>query len=119
MNENKNTPKTSEDLFRFIDSNAISSEKIVAPRYSYWKSVFRVFFRKKTNIFLLAVLVLMLLVSFIMPNFWVYDAFENVQNASTFNLSPVKAMQYFHDGSLKWILGTGAKIGRASCRERV
>ena len=97
-----------DNLFEFADFDEKKSEHIAAPRYSYWKSVFRVFFRKKTNIFLLAVLVLMLLVSFIMPNFWVYDAFENVQNASTFNLSPVKAMQYFHDGSLKWILGTGA-----------
>ena len=108
MNESVNIPQSSEELFQFIDSNAISSEKIVAPRYSYWKSVFRVFFRKKTNIFMIVVLLLMFLVAFVMPNFWVYDAFENVQNASTFNLSPAKAMQYFHDGSLKWILGTGA-----------
>ena len=108
MNENKNVPQSSEDLFRFIDSNSISSEKIVAPRYSYWKSVFRVFFRKKTNIVLIAVLVLMLLVAFVMPNFWVYDPNENVTDAATFNLSPAKAMAYFHDGSLKWILGTGA-----------
>ena len=51
MNENKKVPQSTEDMFRFINSNSISSEKIVAPRYSYWKSVFRVFFRKKTNIF--------------------------------------------------------------------
>ena len=35
--------------FRFIDTNTIQAEKITAPRYSYWASVFRVFFRKKTN----------------------------------------------------------------------
>ena len=104
----KNVPQSPEDLFRFIDSNSISSEKIVAPRYSYWKSVFRVFFRKKTNIFMLAVLVLILLVSFIMPSFWKYNAMENVKDAKSFNLSPAKAMAYFHDGSLKYILGTGA-----------
>ena len=108
MNEKKNVPQSTEDLFRFIDSNSISSEKIVAPRYSYWKSVFRVFFRKKSNIFLIAAFVLIMLVSFIMPNFWIYDPNENVTNAATFNLSPAKAMAYFHDGSLKWILGTGA-----------
>jgi oligopeptide transport system permease protein len=108
MNESVNIPQSSEELFQFIDSNAISSEKIVAPRYSYWKSVFRVFFRKKTNIFMIVVLLLMFLVAFVMPNFWVYDPMENVQNASTFNLSPARAMRYFHDGSLKWILGTGA-----------
>ena len=109
MNENKkNVPQSPDDLFRFIDSNSISSEKIVAPRYSYWKSVFRVFFRKKINIFMLVALALILLVSFIMPSFWKYDPNENVTNAATFNLSPAKAMAYFHDGSLKWILGTGA-----------
>ena len=108
MSEKRNVPKSTEDMFRFIDSNSISSEKIVAPRYSYWKSVFRVFFRKKTNIFLIVSLALILLVSFIMPNFWKYDPNENVTNAATFNLSPAKAMNYFHDGSLKWILGTGS-----------
>ncbi|MBQ1647834.1 MAG: hypothetical protein II047_05145, partial [Bacteroidales bacterium] len=106
----KNVPQTSEDLFKFIDSNSISSEKIVAPRYSYWKSVFRVFFRKKTNYFLLGVLALMMLVSFVMPSFWKYDPNENVMNAATFNLSPVKAMKYFNNGafSFKWCLGTGS-----------
>ena len=110
MNEMKNVPQTSEDLFKFIDSNSISSEKIVAPRYSYWKSVFRVFFRKKTNYFLLGVLALMMLVSFVMPSFWKYDPNENVMNAATFNLSPVKAMKYFNNGafSFKWCLGTGS-----------
>ena len=108
MNENKNTQELSQDLFRFIDSNSISSEKIVAPRYSYWKSVFRVFFRKKSSIIMLVFLVLILLVSFIMPSFWKYNAMENVKDAKSFNLSPAKAMAYFHDGSLKYILGTGA-----------
>ena len=110
MNEKKNVPQSTEDMFRFIDSNSISSEKIVAPRYSYWKSVFRVFFRKKINIFLIAAFVFILLVAFIMPNFWVYDPNENVTNAATFNLSPAKALKYFNGGkfSLKWCLGTGA-----------
>lgn len=110
MNEKKKVPQSNEDLFQFIDSNSISSEKIVAPRYSYWKSVFRVFFRKKINIFLIAAFVLILLVAFIMPNFWQYDPNENVTNAATFNLSPAKALKYFNNGSfsLKWCLGTGA-----------
>ena len=41
------------DKFVIIGNDAISSEKIIAPRYSYWKSVARVFFRKKINIFLI------------------------------------------------------------------
>ena len=39
-----------EELFSRVDSNELESEKITAPKYSYWQSVFRVFFRKKINI---------------------------------------------------------------------
>ena len=39
--------KTVQNDFDFIDINSIQAEKITAPRYSYWASVFRVFFRKK------------------------------------------------------------------------
>ena len=110
MNEKLNVPQTPEDLFKFIDSNSIASEKIVAPRYSYWKSVFRVFFRKKVNYFLLGMLGLLLVFSFVMPNFWHYDPNENVLDASSFNLSPAKALKHFNNGafSFKWCLGTGA-----------
>ena len=38
-----------EELFARVDNSALDSEKITAPRYSYWHSVFRVFFRKKIN----------------------------------------------------------------------
>ncbi|MGX8698886.1 MAG: ABC transporter permease [bacterium] len=98
--------KDLDSLFHFIGSDTISSEKITAPRYSYWKSVFRVFFRKKINIFLLAALVFILLVSFVMPNFWPYNAFENVTDATLYNLAPATAMQRF-GGGIKWILGSG------------
>ena len=47
---------TDEELFARVDHNSLDSEKITAPRYSYWRSVFRVFFKKKINIFVLAVL---------------------------------------------------------------
>lgn len=96
-----------DDLFRFIGDAAKDSEKIIAPRYSYWKSVFRVFFRKKSNIFMIAVFALIVLVSFIMPNFWLYDVNENVTNSATFNLNPAQAMAYFGGFSFKWLLGTG------------
>ena len=43
-----------DELFSFIDNSTLDSEKITAPRYSYWHSVFRVFFRKKINIVILA-----------------------------------------------------------------
>ena len=41
---------TDEELFAPVSHSDAESEKIAAPRYSYWKSVFRVFFRKKVNI---------------------------------------------------------------------
>ena len=47
---------TKEELFSRVDNNELESEKITAPRYSYWHSVFRVFFRKKINIIVLAIL---------------------------------------------------------------
>ena len=39
-----------EELFSPVDNSSLESEKITAPRYSYWHSVFRVFFKKKINI---------------------------------------------------------------------
>ena len=45
-----------EELFAPYDNSTADSEKITAPRYSYWKSVFRVFFKKKLNIVILAIL---------------------------------------------------------------
>ena len=41
------TVKNEDELFTFVSNDSIESEKIIAPRYSYWRSVFRVFFRKK------------------------------------------------------------------------
>ncbi|MCR5418953.1 MAG: ABC transporter permease [Lachnospiraceae bacterium] len=111
--QNVNTQLTDtndEDaLFRFLDkTDAIESEKIIAPRYSYWKSVFRVFFRKKINLVMIALMVIILLTAFIMPSFWVYDPMENVTNPLTYNLSPKAAMAFFGGFSFKYLLGTGA-----------
>lgn len=109
MDENKiKQGENQDELFRFIGDDVFESERIIAPRYSYWKSVFRVFFRKKINIVLLCVLAGIILTAFIGPNFWPYDAFENVSYADTFHLSPAAAMERFGGFSMKWILGTGA-----------
>ena len=109
MEDLKNLSPVQEDsLFRFItEEEKVSPEKIVAPRYSYWKSVFRVFFRKKSNIVLLVIFALLLLATFGVPLIFDYDAFENVTDASTYNLSPTAAMARF-GGNLKYLLGTGA-----------
>ncbi len=100
--------KNQNELFRFIDSNAIESEKIIAPRYSYWRSVFRVFFRKKVNIVMIGLFLLLLFCAFILPIILPYDASEYVTSAASFNLSPKEAMEYFGGFSLKWLFGTGS-----------
>ena len=110
MSQSVNTVEYNEDeLFRFVEEEDMkASEKIIAPRYSYWRSVFRVFFKKKINIAMIIFLVMIVLVSFIMPIFWPYDPFENVTNASSFNLKPSAAMEMFGGFSFKYLLGTGA-----------
>ena len=62
-----------DELFTFVSNDDLESEKIIAPRYSYWKSVFRVFFRKKTNWFVLGLLALLLLNCFLIPVLCKYD----------------------------------------------
>ncbi len=114
MNENEKDVKieNEDELFVPITQDMIQSEKIIAPRYSYWKSVFRIFFKKKINIFLIAVFVLIFLVAFIVPIFAPYNYKENVTILSSQNLDPVQALKFFSDKpecgpSIKWILGTG------------
>lgn len=101
--------KTMNNDFGFIDINSIQAEKITAPRYSYWASVFRVFFRKKINTVLIILFVLLIALSFIVPAIMPYDPYENVTNAKTYYLSPEAAMNYFGGFSFKWLLGTGGQ----------
>ena len=51
--------------FQFIDINTIQAERITAPRYSYWASVFRVFFRKKINIVLITLFIILIVSTFV------------------------------------------------------
>ncbi len=95
--------------FSFIDINSIQAEKITAPRYSYWASVFRVFFRKKINILLICLFILLIAGSFIIPMLIPYNPYENVTDAKTYNLSPAASMNYFGGFSFKWLFGTGTQ----------
>ena len=56
-----------EELFAPVSHDKLASEKITAPRYSYWRSVFRVFFRKKINIIALSLLAVLILFSYVYP----------------------------------------------------
>lgn len=110
MNENMTNLEelglSEEELFSPVDHNNIDSEKITAPRYSYWHSVFRVFFKKKINIIILALLGLILIFTYTYPLFAGYDRTANVSNSGSKHLSPSGAIEYF-GFSFHWILGTG------------
>ena len=98
---------SNEELFAPVDHNDLESEKITAPRYSYWKSVFRVFFRNKVNIFVLALLLFVIAFAYIYPSVTHYDPFANLLDPNSKHLSPSQALSYF-GADLKWILGAGA-----------
>ncbi|SFQ05558.1 oligopeptide transport system permease protein [Lachnospiraceae bacterium XBB1006] len=97
-----------EELFARIDNRSASSEKITAPRYSYWKSVFRVFFRKKINYFILGLLAVVLLLTYVYPLFVNYDPYANLTEEAMKHLNPSKAIDAM-GFSLHSILGTGAQ----------
>lgn len=98
---------TEEELFSRVDNNSVDSEKIAAPKYSYWQSVFRVFFKKKINIFMLVVLAVLILFAYIYPTFAEYDKYANLANGAVKHLSPAKAIEKL-GFNIHWILGTGA-----------
>ena len=96
-----------EELFVQVTHSDTESEKIAAPRYSYWKSVFRVFFRNKVNIVILSLLLFVVVFSYIYPALTEYDPYANLLDVAGKHLSPSDAMEHFGVG-LKWILGSGA-----------
>ena len=96
-----------EELFSFHEHSDLESEKITAPRYSYWQSVFRVFFRKKINIVILSILALLIAFAYIYPSLTDYDKYGELLNPDVKHLSPSAAIEYY-GFQLKYILGTGA-----------
>ena len=101
-----------QELFVHQDHSDLESEKITAPRYSYWKSVFRVFFKRKINIIFLALLGFIIIFAYVYPLIIGYDAevdpYINVLDHSAWDLTPEQAVEKF-GFSLHWILGTGSK----------
>lgn len=99
------------ELFSFAQVNSLETEKITAPRYSYWQSVLRTFFRKKINIVMLALLVVVLLFTYVYPALIGYDPgvdpYINLLDPTAKHLSPRAAMEKFGH-NIHWVLGTGA-----------
>ena len=102
---------TREELFAPVDRDELASERITAPRYSYWKSVFRVFFRNKLNIIALVLLAVLIIFAYVYPMAIGYDAtvdpYINLMDGSTKHLQPLDAIKKF-GFSLKWIFGSGS-----------
>ena len=109
MNEDffKTCGLSEKELFAPVAHSDTGSERIAAPRYSYWKSVFRVFFRKKVNIIALGLLLFVILFAYIYPAVTTYDPYANLLDPNSKHLSPAQAMEYF-GRELRWVLGAGA-----------
>ena len=99
------------ELFARMDLDEFESERITAPRYSYWKSVFRVFFKKKINIIVLSILAVLIIFAYVYPAVIHYDAdidpYINIMDSTTKHLNPRAAIEKF-GFQLKWILGSGS-----------
>ena len=95
------------ELFSRVNNDELESERITAPRYSYWRSVFRVFFRKKLNIVILSLLGAVILLSYLYPAFTDYDRFGNLLNPASKHLTPSQAISMY-GFQLKYIFGTGS-----------
>lgn len=100
------------ELFAPVNHDELASEKITAPRYSYWKSVFRVFFRNKVNIVVLSLLAVLVVFAFIYPVIIGYDPevnpYINLTDMAAQHLNPRKAIEHF-GFSIKWLFGTSGQ----------
>lgn len=100
-----------DELFARVNHDELESEKITAPRYSYWQSVFRVFFRKKINTVVLLILAVLLAFTYIYPAVTNYDPsvdpYINLMDSTSKHLNPQQAMEKFGQ-NIHWVLGSGA-----------
>ncbi len=94
-----------EELFSHMDSSSTEAERITAPRYSYWRSVFRVFFKKKLNIVILVLLVIIILFAYVYPAVTHFDPYKNLLDPTSKHLSPAAAIAKY-GFSLEYCLGT-------------
>ncbi|MBJ8349820.1 oligopeptide ABC transporter permease OppC [Streptococcus zalophi] len=76
--------KIDKNKFQFVKRDDFASEVIDAPSYSYWKSVFTEFLKKKSTLIMSGILILILLISFIYPMFSSYD-FNDVSKINDFS----------------------------------
>ena len=92
------TSKIDKSKFQFVKRDDFASEAIDTPAYSYWRSVGREFLKKKSTILMLAVLIGIILMSFLYPMFANYD-FESVDNVNNFAARYIKPNAQFWFGT--------------------
>ncbi|HEV5184003.1 TPA: ABC transporter permease [Streptococcus pneumoniae] len=78
-----------KEKFQFVKRDDFASETIDAPAYSYWKSVFKQFMKKKSTVVMLGILVAIILISFIYPMFSKFD-FNDVSKVNDFSIRYIK-----------------------------
>jgi oligopeptide transport system permease protein len=100
------TGLSNEELFSMVDRNELESEKITAPRYSYWRSVFRVFFNNRLNVFILSLLGFVILMAYVYPAIFDFDQYANVLDPTSKHLTPTAAFERF-GFSIHWLFGAG------------
>ena len=79
-----------QELFSFADFDELESEHIAAPRYSYWKSVWRTFIHNKFVVGVCVFMIAIITFSMIQPMFSNYDPLyaPNINDASMKFLTP-------------------------------
>ena len=87
-NENKNL----NDLFPFAEFDEMESEHIAAPRYSYWKSVWRTFFKSKFTVSVALLLVVLISFAVFQPMISGYDPLiaPNINDADMRFIKPCR-----------------------------
>lgn len=93
-----------KELFSFAEFDEASSEHIAAPRYSYWKSVWRTFIHNKVTVSVAILMLIIIVFAMIQPIFSQFDPMDapNINNPAMRFLPP----------SLEYPFGTD-NIGRS------
>lgn len=85
-----------QSKFQFVARDDFASEHIDTPSYSYWSTVFRQFWKKKSTLIMLTILTVILLMSAIYPLVSDYD-FNDVSKINDFSAryNPPNAKYWF------------------------
>lgn len=79
-----------DELFEIAEFDEKTSERIAAPRYSYWKSVWKTFINSKVAVGFAILVIFVVTFAFIYPAFSGYDPMEapNINNSAMKYLPP-------------------------------